>query len=112
VQSNAERKNAIHKFKERKPSRGVFAIRCLATGQFWVGSSPNLEAKKNGSWFSLRIGSHRAKGLQNEWNTYCEDAFEYEVLEKLADDVSPLAVADFLKEKRLEWLAQLRALPV
>ena len=112
MHSSAARKEAIRKFKERKPLRGAFAVRCTATGRIWVGSSRNLDATKNGSWFSLRNGSHLDKSLQTEWNAHGEDKFEYEILEKLEDDVSPLAVADLLKEKRSHWIARLGTRPL
>jgi hypothetical protein len=108
MESKAARKEAIRKFKERKPALGVFAVRCTATGRVWVDASRNLDAAKNGSWFGLRNGSHRDKLLQEEWNAYGEDAFQYEILEKLEDDVHPLAVGDRLKEMRSRWIAQSR----
>ena len=106
------RKEAIRKFKERKPLLGAFAIRCTASGRVWAGTSRNLEATKNGAWFSLRIGSHIDKSLQEEWHAHGEPAFQYEILEKLDEDLHPLAVADLLKEKRTHWIAQLNARPL
>ena len=109
MESKAARKGAIQKFKERKPARGVFAVRCTATGRVWVDASRNLDATKNGSWFCLRNGSHRDKSLQEEWNAHGEAAFQYEILEKLDEDVNALAVADLLKAARIRWIAQLGA---
>lgn len=63
------RKEAIRKFKEQKPHRGVFAMQCTATARIWVGSSPNMDGSKNGLWFCLRNGSHHDKSLQEEWNS-------------------------------------------
>jgi hypothetical protein len=100
------RKEAIREFKERKVARGVFAVRCSASGHVWVDSSPNLNAAENSLWFCLRIGSHINKALQAEWETHGKDAFRYEVLETLSDDVSPLALKDLLKEKRRHCLAE------
>lgn len=107
--SKEQRKEAIHKAKELKPSLGVFAVRCTANGHVWVGTSRNLEAAKNGIWFGLRHGSHRDRALQEEWNAQGEPAFQYEVLEKLDKDVLPLAVSDLLGEKKKQWLRQLGA---
>jgi hypothetical protein len=109
MESKAARKEAIQKFKERRTPLGVFAVRCTATGRVWVAASRNLDAAKNGSWFCLRNGSHRDKSLQVAWNAHGEAAFRYEILEKLDEDVHPMAVADLLKEKRGHWIAQLGA---
>jgi hypothetical protein len=105
-----DRKAAIREFKERKTARGTFAVRCLATAEVWVGSARNLDAVKNRIWFGLRLGNHSEKSLQERWNLHGEQAFEYEVLEKLDDDVSPLAEADALKEKKGQWMEKLAAL--
>jgi hypothetical protein len=112
MHSTAERKAAIRKFKERKPRVGVFAVRCSAAAQTWVGCAWNLDATKNRFWFCLRSGVHPNKSLQCEWNTCGEQAFQYEILEELEDDLSPLAITDLLKEKKHHWIAQLDALPL
>jgi hypothetical protein len=106
------RREAIREYKERKPLRGAYAMRCAASSQAWVGSSLNLAATRNGLWFSLRTGSHREKMLQATWNAHGEEAFQYEILEKLSDDVSPIALKDLLQEKKTHWLARLGALPL
>jgi hypothetical protein len=109
MESKAARKEAIQKFKERKPALGVFAVRCTASEQVWVDASRNLDAAKNGTWFGLRNGSHRDKSLQQEWNLHGESAFQYQILEKLDEDVHPLAIADLLKQSRTRWIAELGA---
>jgi len=107
--SKEQKKEAISKFKERKSSLGIFAVRCTATGTVWVGFSRNLDANRNGIWFSLRHGLHRDQPLQHEWNAQGESAFEYQVLEQLKDDVPSLLVADLLKESKQRWMSQLQA---
>ncbi len=101
----------INKFKERKPLLGVYAVRCTESGRVWVGASRNLDATRNGLWFSLRHGSHREQGLQEEWNVQGEPGFQYEVLEKF-EDVLPLAAADLFSERRKHWTTQLGAQPL
>ncbi|MBN9659782.1 MAG: GIY-YIG nuclease family protein [Acidobacteria bacterium] len=107
--SSAERKEINRKYKERKPNMGIFAVRCAASGQVWVGSTRNLDAAKNSHWFALGHGSHRDRSLQEAWTAAGPAAFCYEVLEKLDEDLLPLAVADALKEKRRLWVEQLGA---
>lgn len=96
-------------FKELKPARGIFAVRCAATGQVWIGSSPNLQAWRNSLWFSLRSGGSPNKTLQREWDARGEAAFSYEILETLDDEVPALLLGDVLKEKKLGWIAKLSA---
>jgi hypothetical protein len=110
--STAERKEAIRKFKERKPRMGVYAVRCAATAQIWAGSAVNLDAIQNRLWFCLRLGKNTDPSLQRAWDALGEPAFEYQILEELPDDLPPLAIKDVLKEKRAAWLAHLSALPI
>ncbi|MGC4048555.1 MAG: GIY-YIG nuclease family protein [Paludibaculum sp.] len=107
--SSAERKEINRKYKEQKPNMGIFAVRCSVSGQVWVGSTRNLNAAKNSHWFALNHGSHRERSLQESWNANGSEAFTYEVLEKLDEDVLPMAVADLLKERRGVWVEELGA---
>ena len=112
MHSKVERKEAIRKFRERKPARGTFSLRSTATGRIWVGASRNLDATRNSYWFCLRNGNHPDKALQEEWNAQGEHTFEYEILEILDDELSPIALADVLKEKKGHWVARLDAQPL
>lgn len=112
MQFNESRKDSIRKFKEQKPLVGAYAVRCVATGHVWVGVSRNLDATKNGCWFMLRSGAHQEKSLQAEWNAQGEQAFAYEILDSLNEDVHPMNVVALLKEKKSVWVAQLGASPL
>ncbi|HUB82297.1 MAG TPA: GIY-YIG nuclease family protein [Bryobacteraceae bacterium] len=101
------KKEAIRKFKEQKPAIGIYAIRCAVTGHAWVGSSRNLGATRNRSWFTLGNGSFMDSSLQEEWNAHGESAFQYEILETLDPELLPMAAADLLKERSSHWTAQL-----
>jgi hypothetical protein len=107
--SKEQKKEAIGKFKETKSSPGVYAVKCTASGQVWVGSSRNLSASRNGIWFSLRTKGHRDDLLQRAWDAHGEPAFSYEVLEKLAEDVLPMEVADLLAQKKARWIVEWNA---
>jgi hypothetical protein len=104
--SKEARRRAIDEYKQRKPRRGIFVIRCAPTGQAWVGAAPDLDAARNGAWFTLRTGAHRNAALQAEWRAHGEADFSFEVLEELDEDVSPLLVKDLLEQKKLEWAAR------
>jgi hypothetical protein len=80
-----ERKVAIAAYKERKPSIGVFAVRCAATGEVWVGTSPNLDKAQNKVWFSLRMGNSFYRSLQIAWIRHGEGSFSFEMLERIKD---------------------------
>jgi hypothetical protein len=71
----------------------------------------DLEAAQNRIWFSLRAGgdAQMDKSIVAEYQTHGRDAFTYEILEKLDDDIQRIALRDLLKERKLHWLAQLQA---
>jgi hypothetical protein len=100
---HVSRKQAIQAYKNRPPDRGVFAVRCAATPQVWVGASMDLPAARNAIWFMLRLGRHRDAALQAAFNAHGEDAFRFEVLERLDENAEPLSVEDLLKQKTRQW---------
>jgi hypothetical protein len=104
-----DKREARKEFKSRKTPKGVFAIRCTATGEAWVSGSDHLDSARNGAWFQLRNGQHQNKRLQAEWTAKGEEAFAYEVLETLDDDVSPLLLKDVLRERQKHWETKLGA---
>ena len=88
---------------------GIFAVRCSASGEAWVGPSRHLDTERNGLWFQLRLGTHLNKRLQESWNANGEAAFEYEILETLKDDISPVLIKDALAERQKHWISELKA---
>jgi len=101
--SKDDRKKAIEEYRNRPVHRGVFAVRCLATGRAWVGAAPDLDAAKNGAWFTLRTGSHRDAALQTEWRAHGEDQFRFDVLEEIDPETPQLLLSDVFKAKKAEW---------
>lgn len=104
-----ERKAAARAFKERVPIRGVFALRCAATNQVWVGPSRDLTVEENRVRFLLRSGGHRDKPLQALYATHGADAFTFEVLDRLDADLAPMLVADAMKAALAARAAELGA---
>jgi hypothetical protein len=111
-QSKDARKRAAAAYKNRKSHRGVFAVRCTVTGHAWVGASPNLDAARNGLWFMLGLGSARDTELLTEWRAHGENAFTFEVLEELDDDLQPMLVNGRLQAMKREWAAHEQARPL
>jgi hypothetical protein len=103
MSGQVNRKDLIRTYKERVQKRGVFCVRCVATGQQWVGAVPDLDAARNQQWFLLRQGTHRNPDIQTAWNTHGEQVFEFEILETLDKDVEPSRVNDLLKQALQLW---------
>ena len=67
---------------------------------------------QNRLWFSLRYGHHRNTALQAAWTQQGEVSFQYEVVERLDDDVPVVRLADVLRVRKEHWMTTLRAVPV
>ena len=103
------RKAAIAAYKERKSAPGIFAIRCQATAEIWVGQTPDLEKIQNRIWFTLRQGSHPCRSLQAAWTAHGPDNFAFETCERLEEEETPYIRDALLKERALHWRAELNA---
>ena len=107
--SKAARRQIANESNERKVPRGIFAVRCSATGETWVGSSPNLSSSRNSLWFQLGAGQYRNRLLQQAWQQHGEAAFALDVLELFEDEISPLLLNDLFAAKKKEWAQTLHA---
>ena len=105
----SDRKAAIAAYKEQKTVAGIFAIRCKASSQAWVGQTPNLEKIQNRIWFSLRQRSHTCRSLQAAWTTHGEAGLTFGECERLEDEESAYVRNALLKERLLHWRAELKA---
>lgn len=104
------RKALLRAYKERKVEAGVYAVRCHATGEAWVGVTPDLATRQSGVWFTLRLGSHREPTLQAAWNAHGGEAFAFEPLETIdVEGLDAFGRASRLKDRRDHWVGTLNA---
>lgn len=107
---NARKRDLVRDYKERKQPRGVFAVRCAATGDCWIATTQNLDKQQNNLWFTLKLGTHINKNLQAAWNTHGEATFTYEILDQLDDDITDAyAIKADLKTMEELWREKLGA---
>jgi hypothetical protein len=102
-----DRKAAISAYKDQKSIAGICAVRCTPSGQVWLVDSRNVDSQQNRIWFELRTGGHRDRTLQTAWAAHGEGAFSFEILERLAEDISPLLLRGELKTRLAAWRARL-----
>lgn len=73
---------------QASPVCGVYAIRCIANGKFYIGSSLNVAQRVGKHIALLRRLKHDNRWLQNCFNKYGEEAFACELLEAAnAEDI-------------------------
>ena len=58
----SERKAAVSAYKERKAVAGVYAVRCAATDEQWVGTAPDLSTIWTRRAFALQAGRRDEPG--------------------------------------------------
>ena len=59
---------------------GIYQILNLINDHRYIGSAMNLKRRKVDHYKSLRWNKHRNQHLQNAWNKYGEDAFEFRIV--------------------------------
>lgn len=103
------RQDLKREYQERVKPAGVFQVKNTVNGKVFLGSSLNLEGPLNAHRFTLTIGSHRNKALQQDWNTYGPDAFVFEILEVVKVSDSPhFNLSDELTLLEQIWIEQLQ----
>lgn len=63
-------------------SIGIYEIRNKKTNKRYIGQSVNIEARFIHHRSELRAGEHRAWKLQEDWDKYGEDTFEFKILKE------------------------------
>lgn len=106
---NDDRKAEIRAYKERKTVSGIYAVRCTATGQCWVGRAPDVTTIENRIRFSLRQGSDPHATLQAASKALGADAFTFEIVEQLEDEDSAYVRDRTLSERLAHWAKALSA---
>jgi hypothetical protein len=106
-----DRKAAVTAYKERKVVAGIYAVRCVPTGQQWVGRAPDLSTIQNRLWFTLRHGIDTHQTLQASWREHGPDGFIFEEIERLEEKEEMLAYIRerALSERLAHWGAKLEA---
>jgi hypothetical protein len=104
-----DRKAAVAAYRQRKPERGIYAVRCEAAALVWVGRAPDLATIGNRIFFSLRHGGSPHPGLQAVWNEHGAESLAFEVLEVLDSEEIGLGWQRELKRRHADWIVRLGA---
>jgi group I intron endonuclease len=103
-----DKKALTREYKENERPMGVFQIRNTVNGKVLIGTSVNLPAILNRHKAELRLGGHRNRALQQDWNEFGAEAFELEILDTLPPSDRPAYdPAGDLKALEEMWLEKL-----
>lgn len=106
IMDNLEKKELINKYKQQEIEMGIIKIHNKITGYFFVGICKNLYKPFEGIKFRLGTGNCKPKKMQEDWNTYGEDSFTFEVVEKLKpkEGATEKEKVDELNELMKMWI--------
>src|SRR5208337_1652357 len=82
--------------------QGVYCWVNVENGKIYVGSAKNLAKRKVEHLRALRLGKHHSIHFQRAWDTYGPEAFEFEVLEPVEDEI-------WLRARETAWLNRLQS---
>ncbi|MGU3479326.1 GIY-YIG nuclease family protein [Methylobacterium sp. D48H] len=107
-----DRKAAVSAYKKREVESGIYAVRCMASGEVWVGSAPDLSKIQNRLWFTLRQCTNTHRSLQAAWNAHGAEAFSFEIVERLDAEEIAYVRDGVMKEHLLQWTDRLQAIRI
>ncbi len=103
-----DRRRAAEAYKESRKTAGVYAVRCEATGETWVGRSADLAAQRNSFDFQQRHGPNNP-AMRTAWSAHGPASLRFEALETAPEELTPAGRSDFLKRRWLHWRESLGA---
>jgi len=95
-------------YKNNPPPMGILQITNKQNGKILIDSSQNLPGRINRYKFELRVLGQQNKELQADWDTYGEEAFEFEIIDEL--DPKTASSTDYAQELLIlkeMWLEKL-----
>lgn len=89
MKSNDEKKKLIEAYKQTKTERGVIAVRCKSNGKMMVDAMNNLRSAFTSLKMSLQMKNCWIRSLQEDFDRFGADDFEYLVLDVLKEHDTP-----------------------
>ncbi|MBS6500106.1 MAG: DUF2087 domain-containing protein [Clostridium sp.] len=103
---NVRRKELTNNYKQQEIEMGIIQILNKVNSYSFVDICSNLYKPFESIKFKLNFGNMKVKGLQEDWDKYGEDAFEFKVVEKLKkkEGSTQKKALDDLKELLNIWI--------
>lgn len=89
MMTSEEKKKLVKDFKMQKTERGVIAVRNKENGKMMVDAMNNLHGAFVSIKMSLKLKNCWIRALQEDYDRYGADAFEYLVLDVLKEPDTP-----------------------
>lgn len=106
VMDKGQRKAMADAYKQRRPEKGVVELRCIATGERFLGTASDTAVAYNSLQAKLGGGLHPNKRLQQLWNEHGEEGFAFAVVQTIDYDDPAEVTLDDLRALRELCLAE------
>lgn len=104
------RKELQRQYRETRRPMGVYRVRNVRSGRWFLGASADITAMLNRQRFQLEAGSHPNPALQRDWKELGAESFAFESLDLLVppDDGPGYAPQGDLLALEAMWREKLR----
>lgn len=86
----AEKKRIANRDRKRKQREnepaGIYLIKNTSNDKEYIGKSSHINTRRVNHFSRLRKNAHKNKELQEDYNSYGEDCFEFSIIEKLENN--------------------------
>ena len=79
---------------------GIYIIRNLVNNKVYIGKSKNVSQRKNAHFNALKLNKHNNQHLQNSYNKYGKDNFQFDILEYCEESLLPTREMYFIELHR------------
>ncbi len=83
---------------------GIYKIENLISKKSYIGQSKDIEVRWCTHRNNLNKSKHRNGHLQNSYNKYGKENFEFSILEEVASTDSPVLLKNILEEREQSWV--------
>ncbi|WP_038182365.1 GIY-YIG nuclease family protein [Vibrio rhizosphaerae] len=97
------RKKLKKQYKETPRPMGAYRVYNQEDRLSLIGTCKDVQARLNRHKTELKLGSHRNKAIQADWNRLGEEAFTFEIIEL----IEPLDDPDYNPDDDLEELMEI-----
>ena len=80
---NEKNKRLKKEYQSNRRAMGVFLIRNMVNDKVYVAVGLDLLGIINSHKFQLKMGVHRNRRLQSDWNEHGGESFAFEILDQL-----------------------------
>ncbi|MBN1569476.1 MAG: GIY-YIG nuclease family protein [Acidobacteria bacterium] len=109
LMTNPSKSELKRAYKDNPPAAGIYRITNTANGRVLLGKGMNVRGILNSQQAQLQFGSHRNPQLQQDYNRFGAEQFQFEIIDQLEQsDKTPQQMQEDLTALEELWLEKLQ----